>query len=63
MMREDQRIEHRLIYGNYPQIADFPENAAELLLKIVDETVSTQLGVDDRINKKNARYEQTREED
>ncbi len=54
MMREDQRIEHRLIYGNYPQIADFPENAAELLLKIIDETVSTQLGVEDRINKKNA---------
>ena len=54
MAREDQRIEHRLIFGNYPQIADFPENAAELLLKIVDETIATQLGVEDRVNKKAA---------
>lgn len=54
MAREDQRIEHRLIFGNYPQIADFPENAAELLLKIVDETIATQMGVEDRVNKKAA---------
>jgi len=54
MAREDQRIEHRLIFGNYPQIADFPENAAEILLKLVEETIATQLGVEDRINKKEA---------
>ena len=54
MAREDQRIEHRLIFGNYPQIADFPENASEILLKLVEETIATQLGVEDRINKKEA---------
>ncbi len=54
MMREEQRIEHRLIYGNYPQIADFPENTEALLHEILDATIATQLGVEDRINKKEA---------
>lgn len=52
--REDQRIEHRLIFGNYPQIQHFPENSTEILLQVLDETLDTNLGTDDRINKKEA---------
>jgi predicted AAA+ superfamily ATPase len=55
MVAEEQRIEQRLIFGSYPQLAFLPENGSELLTKITDEILSsTKLGVDDRVNKKDA---------
>lgn len=55
MVAEEQRIEERLIYGSYPQLADLPQNGAELLTQITDDILSsTKLGAEDRVNKKDA---------
>ncbi len=55
MVTEEQRIEQRLIFGSYPQLANVPENGSELLTQITNEILSsTKLGADDRINKKDA---------
>lgn len=55
MVAEEKRIEQRLIFGSYPQLAELPENGSELLTQITDEILSsTKLGADDRVNKKDA---------
>jgi uncharacterized protein len=51
---EDKKIEKRLIYGNYAQVDNFPDNAAEILMELVEACLETQLGLEDRINKKDA---------
>jgi predicted AAA+ superfamily ATPase len=53
MVNEEQRLEQRLVFGSYPQVANLPENSAELLTEITDQILnSTKLGVEDRVNKK-----------
>jgi uncharacterized protein len=52
--KEDKKIEQRLIYGNYAQVDDSPENANEILMEMVNACLETQIGVDDRINKRDA---------
>lgn len=55
MVSEEKRIEKRLIFGSYPELANLPENGSEILTKITDEIQSsTKLGADDRVNKKDA---------
>jgi predicted AAA+ superfamily ATPase len=55
MVSEEKRIEKRLIFGSYTELANLPENGSEILTKITDEIQSsTKLGADDRVNKKDA---------
>jgi uncharacterized protein len=48
---EEQEVERRLIFGYYPEIVSHPENAEELLIRLLEEGIFTQLGAADRINK------------
>lgn len=55
MVSEEQRIEQRLIFGNYPQVMDLPNDGSDLLTEIADQILkATKLGAEDRINKKDA---------
>ena len=55
MVAEEQRIEKRLIFGSYPQLANLQQEDSEMLIKITDEILSkTKLGAEDRVNKKDA---------
>ena len=55
MVTEEQRIEKRLIFGSYPQLANLPEDGNKLLTEITNEILSsTKLGADDRVNKRDA---------
>lgn len=51
MGEEEKTIEQRLIYGYYPEIVATPEKAELLLEKLLEESIFTQLGAHDRINK------------
>lgn len=51
MGEEEKAIEQRLIYGYYPEIVASPEQAETLLEQLLEESVFTQLGAQDRINK------------
>lgn len=49
---EEKLLEQRLIYGNYPSVVLTPEAAQEILSHLLDTVLITDLGVTDRINKK-----------
>ncbi len=51
MGEEEKEVERRLIFGYYPEIVADPENAEALLIQLLEESVFTQLGAADRINK------------
>lgn len=48
---EEQMLETRLIYGNYPEVVSSIENAETTLSEMIGEVIFTNLGVNDRINK------------
>lgn len=48
---EEQLLETRLIYGNYPEVVSSIENAENTLSEMIGEVIFTNLGVNDRINK------------
>lgn len=48
---EEQEVERRLIFGYYPEIVSHPEEAEQLLIQLLEESIFTQLGAADRINK------------
>lgn len=49
---EEKLLEQRLIYGNYPAVVLSPDAAQEILSHLLDTILVTDLGVTDRINKK-----------
>ncbi len=49
---EEKLLEQRLIYGNYPSVVLAPDAAQEILSHLLDTVLVTDLGVTDRINKK-----------
>ncbi len=49
--KEEELLESRLIYGNYPQVLSDMDQAEETLKALIDEIVFTKLGANDRINK------------
>ncbi len=48
----EKELEERLVFGSYPSIITNPENAETVLMDLVDHTLVSQLGANDRINKK-----------
>ena len=48
---EEKEVEQRLIFGYYPEIVANPENAEALLLTLLEQSIFTQLGAGERINK------------
>lgn len=50
--QEEKLLEERLIFGSYPPVAESLENANEILVHLLETIVVTDLGVTDRINKK-----------
>lgn len=48
---EEQLLEERLIYGNYPEILDDLSGAEPKLRELITEVIDTHLGSNDRINK------------
>lgn len=48
---EEQLLEDRLIYGNYPEVLDDLSGAEPKLRELITEVIDTHLGVHDRINK------------
>lgn len=48
---EEQMLEKRLIYGNYPEVVSSIDQAESILLEMINEVIFTNLGVNDRINK------------
>lgn len=48
---ETELLEERLIYGNYPAVLSDLENASSVLTEMIDDTIHTQLGAKDRVNK------------
>jgi predicted AAA+ superfamily ATPase len=49
--QEEQLLEERLIFGNYPSVLDDLENAESTLRALIQEIIVTNLGANDRINK------------
>ncbi len=49
---EEKLLEQRLIYGNYPAVVSNLDTAKEVLDHLLDTILVTDLGVTDRINKK-----------
>ncbi|MCO5260209.1 MAG: DUF4143 domain-containing protein [Crocinitomicaceae bacterium] len=52
MAEESKLLENRLIYGNYPAVTLTPDAAQSILTHLLDTILITDLGVTDRINKK-----------
>lgn len=48
---EEQLLEERLIYGNYPEVLDDLSGAEPKLRELITEVIDTHLGSNDRINK------------
>jgi predicted AAA+ superfamily ATPase len=48
---EEQMLEKRLIFGNYPEVVNSIEQAETILTEMIGEVIFTNLGVNDRINK------------
>lgn len=48
----EKELEDRLVFGSYPAVIDSPENAEAILNDLVDHILVSQLGANDRINKK-----------
>lgn len=49
---EEKLLEQRLIFGNYPSVVFSQDAAQEILSHLLDTVLITDLGVTDRINKK-----------
>ena len=49
--KEEQLLEDRLIYGNYPAVIDDLTHAELTLRELIQDVIGTKLGVKDRINK------------
>ena len=49
--QEEQLLEERLIFGNYPSVLEDLENAESTLRALIQEIIVTNLGANDRINK------------
>lgn len=49
---EDQQLEQRLIYGNYPEVVALPEMMEATVYDLVENSIITQLSAHERINKK-----------
>jgi predicted AAA+ superfamily ATPase len=47
----ENNLQHRIIYGAYPEIVAAPHVAEERLVQMLEEVIFTDLGVTDRINK------------
>lgn len=52
MAEESKLLEQRLINGNYPAVTLSPDAAQDILSHLLDTVLITDLGVTDRINKK-----------
>ena len=48
---EEKNLEHRLIFGNYPEVVMNLSEAENTLVNLLQEVIFTNLGVTDRINK------------
>lgn len=48
---EEKSVERRLIFGYYPEIVAHPDEAEAGLIRLLEESIFTQLGATDRINK------------
>ncbi|MGJ8661579.1 MAG: ATP-binding protein, partial [Bacteroidota bacterium] len=48
----EKELEDRLVFGSYPAVVNNPENAEEIINELLDQILVTQLGANDRINKK-----------
>tara|TARA_R110000737_G_scaffold98184_1_gene132421 strand:+ start:7454 stop:8608 length:1155 start_codon:yes stop_codon:yes gene_type:complete len=48
----EKELEDRLVFGSYPAVIENPENAEEIINELLDQILTTQLGANDRINKK-----------
>jgi predicted AAA+ superfamily ATPase len=48
----EKELEDRLVFGSYPAVIENPENAEEIINELLDQILITQLGANDRINKK-----------
>ncbi len=48
----EKELEERLVFGSYPSVISNPENAETELMDLVDHTLVSQLGANERINKK-----------
>lgn len=49
---EEKLLEERLIFGSYPSVTESLESANEILVHLLETIVLTDLGVTDRINKR-----------
>ena len=49
--KEEELLEERLIYGNYPAVLDDLEHAELTLRELIQDVITTKLGANDRINK------------
>ncbi len=52
LIKVEKKLEDRLIFGNYPTVLENAENAAALLLKIVEQVAGYSFSKSERINKK-----------
>lgn len=52
LAKEDENLEQRLIYGNYPAIVSNEDRAEQLLHELLESSIFTQLGATERINKR-----------
>jgi hypothetical protein len=48
---EEKNVEQRLIFGYYPEIVANPQQAETLLVELLEQSIFTQLGAGERINK------------
>lgn len=52
LQNEVESVEHRLVYGNYPEVHKNLDDAENILLDLVEKVIFTRLNHNDRINKK-----------
>ena len=48
----EKELEDRLVFGSYPAVIENPEKAEEIINDLLEQIFVTQLGANDRINKK-----------
>jgi len=51
LTKETELLEERLIFGNYPEVLSNLDSATETLTSMIENTINTQLGSSDRVNK------------
>lgn len=52
----EEQVEERLIFGNYPDVLNSKDNAQEILSDKLEDTLTTQLSSQERINKRDELY-------